>query len=793
MIDHTYEVLEFYRLLSILSRNSACPLGRSDCLSRRPTSDPTTIHNELKLVSEMRLLLKVKGFVSLGDADDVSSLLRQARVEGSRLEPDQLLSIARLAKAYQQMRRHLLSQRSLCPGLWELLDKGPDMQGALRQFHEVLDPNGSIKDNASGPLKRIREKKSRLRLELQKKLESIQRSKGIVSDGGDRLVTLREGRYVVPLRSDQKQRVEGIIHDFSQTRATCFVEPLEVIGDNNRLAELLEEERVEESRILSRLTQLVREIASDLKIAQHAVGRLDGLCARARFCEMHSCVAPEMGSERRIHLRQAQNPILLAQAAEARRAGGEDLAPVPVDILLESDQNALIISGPNRGGKTVTLKTLGLLSAMAQAGIHIPAKEGSYLPIFEEIMAEIGDEQDMESGLSTFSAHASHLGRLVTRANNRSLVIIDEPGMGTDPDEGAALAMAVLDDLSGKGAKVAVATHLNRLKTYGLLQEKTVNASVEFDGFSARPTFRLQYGSPGVSHALDMAKAMGIPVPILERARGYLNQDEVHLNRLIQKLNRLMAEAERTKEEAEAGRQKYEDAERDLKARLREMEAEKRALMDAKRAEVEELIGAAREELKKLVNMLKQGKKSAQAAVTQRADQVSSELLSRFEDGKDMQSGVPGGDLRVGQWVYHTKLKQKGVVDSVDPSGNTARVMVGALKVSAPLSDLEAVQGGEAPGNAAAASHLLWNAPRGVPRELNVVGYRVDEALPIIERAMDMALVEGDDTLRIIHGFGTGRLREAIREHVKKFSFVRDVHSADSSAGGDAITVVELT
>jgi DNA mismatch repair protein MutS2 len=790
MIEHTYEVLEYHRLLSILSKHAACSLGRSDCLSLRPSRDATIIENELRRVSETRLLLKLQGFPPLSGVDDISAQLREARTEGSRLEPEQLLGVLRLADAYEQARKVLYSRCSLCPGLWDLLDQRPHMEGIVRELGAALDEHGSLKDNASPQLKKVREKKARLRLDLQKKLESIQRSKGIVSEGCDHLVTLREGRYVVPVRSDQKWRLEGIVHDFSQTRTTCFIEPLEVVGDNNRLAELFEEEREEERRVLARLTQMVRDAAPHLEDIQGAVAGLDGICARATFAESLSCVAPEIGTERSIHLKQAQNPILLAQAVAGGATRSQEGYPVPVDIFLGPQESLLIISGPNRGGKTVALKTLGLLSLMAQSGMHIPVEEGSYLPVSEEILAEIGDEQDLESGFSTFSAHATHLGEMVTRANSKSLVILDEPGMGTDPDEGAALAMAVLDHLSKKGAKVGVATHSNRLKTYGLLHEKAVNASVEFDDKSSRPTFRLNYGSPGISHALEIAKEMGVPSAVLEQAKSYLDRDEVQLNHLIERLNRSMAAADNARESSAAAERRYQKAQQELAERLKQLETGERELRDAMRAEAEELLSTARTEFKQLINQLKAGTKGVQAEATKRMDELGSDLMARFDKKREKAREIAAGSLKVGQSVYHKKLKQRGVVESVDPSSGTARVMVGTVKIAAPMTDLEQIQSEEAPVHPAA--RVSWTSPEDLPHELNVVGFRVDDALPLVERAMDAAYMKGDETVRIIHGFGTGRLKEAIRERLRRFSFVKEVHSADSSAGGEAITVVEL-
>ena len=793
MINHTYQVLEYYRLLDILSQYASCSLGKFDCLSLKPSSDYKFIDNELRLVSEMRLLYKVRGFFSLSDVIDIMPILRKSSPKGSRLEPNELLCILNLAEAVQQTRRFIRSNSSLCPRMCDLVSDLPGYESLVRALKNTISSRGIVKDSASLALRKIREKRIRLRMDLQKKLEGIQKAEGLSRDGQDTVVTVRDGRYVISLRTDQKSRINGIIHDYSQTRTTCFLEPLEVIPDNNRMGELAQEEKEEETRILKGLTDMVRDKAADLEYSQGLIGRIDGLNARARFSEALSCVMPEVGEEFGVELKEAKNPILMALALD-NRAPDETLdSPVPVDILLDENHNVLIISGPNRGGKTVTLKTLGLMSLMVQSGIHIPAEEGSKLCVFDQIMADIGDDQDIQSGLSTFSAHAAHLRHIVEHSDQRSLVIIDEPGMGTDPDEGVALAMAVLNFLSHIGSFVAVSTHLNRLKTYGLLNQRAMNASVKFDTDKNRPTFKIEYGSPGISHALVIARDVGMPESILECARGYLDEDEVHLNRLIEKLNGLITKVRLEKKEAEEVKARYYSATKKINEKLITLEADKKAMMEAKRNEAEAAVREARNELREAINMLKNKKDVSQARVTEKFTKIRHRLMDQLETGSNEKLSREPTEVEEGQFVYHTKLKQKGVVQSVDPSDGRAIVILGNLKISAKFQDLEVVKEAKEFGLPETGKSISWEF-KGTPlRELNIIGCRVDDAIPIIDRTIDRALVDGELTLRIIHGFGTGKLREAVRAHLNGIPFVKKVGSADPRLGGDAITVVELS
>ncbi|UCF86243.1 MAG: hypothetical protein JSV50_11625, partial [Desulfobacteraceae bacterium] len=414
MKEHTYQVLEFHRLLDILSRYANCPMGKSNCLSLKPTNDLAFIDNELRLVSEMRLLMKVSGFVSLSDLTDILPLLRKSSTEGSYLEPNELLLILTLVQVCNQSKKRIESHRSMSPRMCALVRDIPCCETLVKIVKDAVSSNGSLRDSASPALKKIREKKFRLRSDLQKLLENIQKYAGLFDEGQNHLVTIRDGRYVIALRTDQKSRIEGIIHDYSQTRVTCFLEPVEAITHNNRMAELLQEEKAEERRILIKLTDTVRDLAAELEYSQTLIGRLDGLYARARFSDKLSCVMPEIGEKTSVELKGARNPILLAMSLDTSGDQGAKVnGPVPVDILLDDQRNILVISGPNRGGKTVTLKTLGLMGLMTQTGIHIPAEEGSRVPDFDEIMADIGDDQDIQTGLSTFSAHAAHLSHIV--------------------------------------------------------------------------------------------------------------------------------------------------------------------------------------------------------------------------------------------------------------------------------------------------------------------------------------------------------------------------------------------
>ncbi|MEE9612077.1 MAG: Smr/MutS family protein, partial [Desulfatiglandales bacterium] len=760
-------------------------LGQSKCLSLNPVDDPEVIDNEQKLVSEMKLLLYSKGFSSFEGLTDTGPILKSCRADGSYLEPETLLSILRIAEAIKQSEKFISDHQTLCPRLYDLTKDVPLFEKLKETIKKAISPDGAIRDSASALLKKIRRQKTLFRRDLQKKLEDIKRSKGLTSNGDDHLISIRDGRYVIPLRTDLKNRVNGIIHNYSQTQATCFFEPAEVIQDNNRLTELSHHEKEEELRILASLTSTVMDSAEDLDRACMLLGQLDGLRARAQLSQAMKCVRPIMSQDGGIDLRQAKNPILLALDS------GED-STVPVDILLVKDQNVMIISGPNRGGKTVTLKTLGLLSLMAQAGLHIPAAEGSTLPVFKNIMAEIGDDQDILAGLSTFSAHVMHLKSMMEHADQESLIIIDEPGMGTDPDAGAALAMAVMDELSQKGSLVAVSTHSNRLKTYGLLNEKAKNVCMEFDAATNRPTFTLRYGTPGTSYAFEIARDSGIRPTVLDRAKEYLDEDEVRLNRLIDKLNRLTQKATLEKEEAEHIKTKYHSAREKVLETIVNLESRNKTLLEEKRNEADQLIKQAREEFKGLINTLKERGESAQATAKKGYDQIRENLVDNLSIGEERGKQVEINEFKKGRLVRHKRLRQEGTILSLDTYNSKAMIMAGNVKLSVDLQDLEVVSTGKGLGETESSRPTPFRASGGSAREINLIGYRVADALPLIDKMLDRAAIEGELSLRIIHGYGTGALKAAIREHLRNFPYVKKISGADPQSGGEAITVVVL-
>ncbi len=610
------------------------------------------------------------------------------------------------------------------------------------------------------------------------------------------LVSVRDGRYVVSIKADEKKAITGIVHGYSRSHSTYFVEPMVVVEENNRLVELTEREREEERRVLERLTGLVSDFSSELRTSLEIMGRVDGIFARAEFSKAINGINPIFSSEKAVYLRDAVNPILLSlylKAGKGNRAEQRERV-VPIDVRIDADKSILIISGPNRGGKTVALKTIGLLALMCQAGMHIPAREGSRLSVFDNILAEIGDDQDIAAGLSTFSARLEHLKGIVNRAGENSLVILDELGTGTDPDEGTSLAMAVLDYLSDKGSLMAVSTHYQRLKRYSLVNKRAQNASVEFDYEKARPTFKLRTGLPGVSHAIEIARDAGIGPEIIDKAAAYLGKERGKPDLVMEKLARLMEEVKEEKEAVTHARGEYELSKKRLEEETKRLTGQLNEMLIQKEMGADRILSEAKREFGEAIEYLKEKGPAGQFEATQRYTEAKRELTDAIAGFKEEERSVHPIPFTIGQAVLHRKSNKRGVVVGIDEGSSRAQILSGNVKLTVASSEL--LPESEAPlqqkEGKEVEKHWSVSGLSLAQRELNLVGYTVDDALPLVDRLIDQALVHGYTRVKIVHGMGSGTLRNAIREHLEKNFYVKGLIPGGRDAGSDGITVVEL-
>jgi DNA mismatch repair protein MutS2 len=800
--------LEWPEVLALLAREARTVMGRELAQAAPPLTDRDAIRRALEETAQARAALGQTGAPPWDGVVDVRPMLEAARVPGSVAEAADLAALIPLLEAAGRLRAYGRAIAPLAPDLATRLAGFPQQKELADLLTRSIDADGQLRDDASPALRRARGRIRDLRREIVKRLETYFGAPGAEATFQERYVTVRHGRYVLPIRAEAKGRLRGIVHDRSQSGATLFVEPEAMVEANNDLVQAAREEEIEIVRILAALTDAVRAALPELDALVAGIGGLDLVFARGALAERMEAVEPAIVDARDVFLPGARNPLLIAQAWRGAVAGrgaaeGEPgaLVVVPMDIEIHADRPLLVITGPNAGGKTVALKTLGLLALMAQAGCHVPARAGARLPIFSQVFAIVGDDQSVAENLSTFSAFVKQLRDVLDRVDEHSLVLLDELGAGTDPDDGAALAQAVLEHLAERGAVVAASTHLEPLKGFASTHPRARNASVEFDPERLAPTFRLVYDRPGQSYALSIGARLGLPPALIERAHAHRSTQQRQLQELLARLDdRDRRDAERTaaleRREAEsAGLLARAQAELET-ARATAREAVARA-----KAEAQRLVTEVRRHVNDEWDRLKRAEKSRPEL--ERARKRLVETAQRVEQTAGAAAPAPAleGAVAAGDRVEVAHLGLKGQVTAID--GEIATVQAGAVTVKVPLQALTVVARGDAArGDVARGEGVMYSRPRmgtglgaragtrgavavpgksGVPGELHLIGRTTDEARDLLEKYLDDAFLAGLTTVRIIHGKGTGH--PLIAEH----------RPGAASEGGGGATVATLT
>ena len=788
----TLRALEFPAIVEMLAALTAFGPSRELAEASLPMRDAVLVGLLQDQTDEAGQLLNEQAQATIGGARDLRPSLERAR-RGGRLTPQALLDVAETLHATGLFAARLREWPA--PHLGEVrdaLDPAPELGERIQRS---VDDAGEILDSASAELAAIRKRLRTAQDRVRERLNTMLRSSDLAGVIGDAIVTVRAGRYVIPVRAEAKGRVKGIVHDQSASGATLFVEPLTVVELNNAWTQATLDEQREEERILEELSRAVEERADSLTASLEALARADLWLARARLAAQQDAVRPALSGDA-LELLSARHPLL----------GG---AAVPIDLRLGErfGYRALVVTGPNTGGKTVSLKTVGLLALMHQAGLRVPAASGARMPAFGRVMADIGDEQSIAQSLSTFSSHLRNVVRFVGAAEAGTLVLLDEVGAGTDPAEGSALAMAIIARLLELGAWVAATTHYAELKSFAAEHADVTNASVEFDVRTLRPTYRLEIGLPGKSQAFAIAERLGLPNAVLADARQRLSAEHLSLEETLAAVQR--AEAERSDELARArAEREAAAAERERAtggvARARREAAQ--ILADARRAaddllsRTERDVAEVRREVIRQRNM--RGGRGATAASKafdelQRRAAAAREAAERAVAPAELPS-VPdeaGPQPRVGLWGRSRTLGSSGRIAAV--SGRTGRVTLETAqgaRVVIPGDDVEVIAeplSGPQPRDAEA-DELRRRAAARISRSLDLRGERVEAALEQLDAYLDEALLAGLDTATIIHGSGTGALRRAIRERLAEHPRVRSTRSGRKEEGGDQATVVEL-
>lgn len=780
------KTLEYPKIIDQLKTYTTSSVGRTMIEELTPSTSLDQVQKWTDETDEALAILRVKGNVPLGGLFDVRPHAKRAQI-GGVLNAMELMEIASTIRASKILRRFMGDVKEAedfsVENLYSYTESLPVLTELEHEINHCIDDNGVVLDSASQTLRSIR---SQLRTAVQRireKLESYTRGQNAAKMLSDSIVTIRNDRYVIPVKSEYRSHYGGIVHDQSSSGQTLFIEPNAVVQLNNDARALRVKEQEEIERILKELTLQVEAIAPDLFHLVKTMAQLDAIFAKAKYGTAEGCTRPEINTDGRIRLIKARHPLLPREEAVANT------------IEFGDPHTAVVITGPNTGGKTVTLKTVGLCTLMAQSGIPIPALDGSEVALFESVYADIGDEQSIEQSLSTFSSHMVNIVDILKKFDEHSLVLFDELGAGTDPQEGAALAISILDEVHGRGARVMATTHYPELKAYGYNRPGVINASVEFDVETLSPTYKLLLGVPGRSNAFEISKRLGLPGHIISHAESFTGTDRGEVDMMIASLEESRKQAEQDALETTRVLEESEQLKRDLAERLSAYEQKKEQLEQKAKDKAKKIVEDARRESESVIAELRQLQKQAAAGVKEH------ELIDarkRLEDAlpsnpllkKEKQKKQRAQNLQVGDEVKVLSFGQKGVLLEKVSASEWA-VQIGVLKMKLAESDLEFVKP-EKETQRVSVSHVGGRSSGGVKLELDLRGERYEDAILRTEKYLDDAVLANYPRVNIIHGKGTGALRQGIQSMLKKDRRVKSFRFGEAGEGGYGVTVVEL-
>ena len=793
--------LEFDRIVSVVTGLAVTPTGGARLAELHPSTTASEVVARQRATTEgTRFLADHPGF-PLRAPSDLDEIIEALGVEGRGLEPMRLLGLSGYLESIEQSRQAITKVGAAFPLLRALVEAVASFKQEIADVRRKIEPSGEVADNASPALASIRERLRKQKQRLRTTLDGFLRGRD-AKYLQEQVVTDRNGRHVLMVRAEHRAAIPGIVHGGSASGASLFVEPLETVEINNDIVALEEQEAEEVRRILLELTDAFRRRPEELERTIEVATELDVIQARARFSILVGGVEPVIAADGTFDLMAARHPLLMA------KIGGTVEEPVPVDIHMRPPTRILIITGPNTGGKTVALKTAGLFAAMAQAGLHVPALPGSRLPVFKSLFADIGDEQSISASLSTFSAHIANIVGMNRDLSLPALVLLDEVGAGTDPVEGGALGIAVIDHFRTRGAHLVATTHYDSLKSYASTTDGVESAAFGFNPETFAPTYRLQYGSPGRSLAIEIAARLGMPASVVAQARENLSDREKQLAEHLARVDEDVRRLEQDRREVARERAALADGERKLRSRedsVREREDTYRRRLDAK---LDEQLREGRKEIDAIIEGLKartsalsdQAARRAAASISTgdtgaaRADARSAieQVVGRLKKGAGSAAQTPArmpeAPIEPGVRVTVGALGLEGTV--LDVHGPHAEIDMNGKRLRAALRDLRVI------GGASSSAKVKVNIdlqPRvGSLSELNVIGCTVDEALTRLEKFLDESTVTDQQVLRIIHGHGTGQLRRAVAEFLKEHPLVARFETAKMDQGGGGVTVVEL-
>ena len=787
--ERVLQKLDFPEILARLGEQCILPRGKELAAALKPFTDFETVYLALQETDEGKNILRGNPLFSVRGAKEIRPYLERC-LRGGVVYGEELLEIRDTLRVGRRVRQQVLDIPEYLSRLREIVSAIQPQKGLEDEISRCITEDGKVTDNASPALSELRRSLNRLQMRIRESLEGFLRNPSYTKMLQDVLITLRSERYVLPVKQEYRASFPGIVHDQSASGATLFIEPMAVVQLGNELRGVVLQEQREVERILRELSARITDRADVVLELHEALGRLDLALAKAHLSEAMNAGAPELVYGQRLKLVQARHPSITGRV-------------VPLSLELGIDFDTLVITGPNTGGKTVALKVVGLMALMTQSGLHIPAESDSCMGVFSQVFADIGDEQSLEQSLSTFSGHMKNIVEIVNRADEQSLILLDELGAGTDPTEGAALAMAVLAELHDRGCRTVSTTHYSALKTFAYETPRVRNASVEFDPETLRPTYRLLMGIPGKSNAFTIAGRLGLGEKVLEKAGTFIAEREMQVADLIDNLGETRREIELERQMVKSGMLDIEKQSKALADKSVMLDEEYEIYMAAAREEAAEIVSRAKREaeaiIEELKSALKKDNKKQQdiEKARQRFRKISGNL-EHDKKNKPVDSGLAASQIKPGQMVYMTKFRQKGqILELPGPSGDVL-IQAGVMKVLVPLAELKPVQEekenlAKQPGNfSVSETSVGLRKAEEIRNEIDLRGKLVEEGITALDKYLDDAVLSGVGMVYVIHGKGTGAMRSGIQDFLRGHPHVKSFRIGEYGEGDTGVTVVEL-
>ena len=787
--DKALRILEYYKIIDMLCENTVSAMGRDIAADLKPSGNLNEIKELLQETTEAVNLTLKKGSIPIVGVQDIRMPLKKVKM-GSALEPGELLKVADTLRAARRLKAFMNEDRGeeSFPIIEYYIETLSAFKGIEDRINSAIISEEEIADNASPQLNSIRRKIKEKTASMREKLNHMISSSAYQKYLQEPIITVRGDRHVIPVKQEFRANIPGIVHDQSASGATLFIEPMAIVEMNNDVKKLKLDEENEIERILRELTALVDEKYDNIKTNMEILATLDFIFAKARFSLDFRCTEPRVNNKGIVNIKKARHPLLKAESV------------VPIDIYLGETFNTLVITGPNTGGKTVTLKTIGLLTLMAQSGLHIPANDYSEVAVFDEVFADIGDEQSIEQSLSTFSSHMTNIVSILEHVTPNSLVLFDELGAGTDPTEGAALAMSILELLHKKNIRTAATTHYSELKIYALTTEGICNASVEFDVATLRPTYRLLIGIPGKSNAFEISRKLGLSEEIIKRAKEFISQDDVKFEDLIRSLEEDKRKAEEERDIASRLKFELEKEKSEMDRRLEKLEAQKDRIIREARNEALEIVRRSKEEAGELIRELQDAiwkENEEKAAMIEKSRmklrQRENDMEEKIGESLFKKSGIaPLKDIRIGMAVKIINLDRTGSVLTLPDEDGNLTVQAGIMKINVNVNNLTAAEEEKEKPKRSSGVKVSSAKAMTVASQIDLRGQTLDEALMNVDKYLDDAYLGNLPQVTIIHGKGTGVLRAGIMQLLKSHSHVKSYRSGGFGEGGIGATIVEI-